>query len=54
MIKKYKFRSWILSWITIFENIISIITFTLYHPGWSWNFLRWDVKNRINENKKDK
>lgn len=50
----YRFFIWITNFIDIFDSLISIITFTFYHPNLGFKFITWQskliLKLRQNEN----
>ena len=49
---RHLFLNWLISWVSLIEDIIRILTFTVYCPWWSTEFLFWKLKKDNEYHKK--
>jgi hypothetical protein len=47
----FKINCWISSWLDLFDNIIFIISFTGYYPGFGFKHRKMLLKNKIKRDK---
>jgi len=49
---QHRLANWLISWIEVIENLLNIITFTLYRPWWDMTlrvkYMKYCMKKRKN------